>query len=196
MKPERITIRSAFDEPGDVQDPQAAALARRRRIIRQVVPLLFSLALLIALLIYDARHPQPWQVELDAYLAGHTGVHAAALLTAERPAAFDEGMPFRPTGTSSHFRLGPEDPTGRTGETGLGPLPYPPEEVWCVLLATGPRNPEGPLPSPGPDNVILLVRHADLYAEDWIVYEAPPGADRLTVDQALQTIGCDFAALE
>lgn len=65
---------------------------------------------------------------------------------------------------------------------GLRALPYPPKEVWCVVLKGG---------EPGA-RVIFVALHSDLYNAAWIVHEpdGAPGSRELA--GALSEIGCDL----
>ena len=57
------------------------------------------------------------------------------------------------------------------------PMPYPPEEIWCVRL-----QPE----AGGAPEAVLLARHEDLYNGSWAVHELPPE----TGAQTLAQVGC------
>jgi hypothetical protein len=65
---------------------------------------------------------------------------------------------------------------------GQRPLPYPPQDVWCVRLDVA---------EPG-SAIIVVALHQDLYGADWIVHELPgtwSDADRTA---ALSEWGCGF----
>ncbi len=62
----------------------------------------------------------------------------------------------------------------------LRALPYPPEEVWCVLLDV---QDQGQTP-------ILVAAHMDLYNARWIVHEMPTLSTPKEVNALLDEIGC------
>ncbi len=54
---------------------------------------------------------------------------------------------------------------------GQHPLPYPPDDLWCVRLDLGEQG----------SSIITVAMHQDLYGGDWVVHELPgtwSGADR------------------
>jgi hypothetical protein len=67
------------------------------------------------------------------------------------------------------------------GGGGQLPLPYPPQDGWCILLAQAEQ--EQP-------KVIYILLHQDLYTADWIVHETPVdrSAEKLQMD--LDSLGC------
>jgi hypothetical protein len=61
---------------------------------------------------------------------------------------------------------------------GLKPLPYPPNDLWCVQLKrTDPAAPQ----------VVVIALHQDIYNADWVMHEV---TDPATV---LPTVGCEFS---
>ncbi len=66
------------------------------------------------------------------------------------------------------------------GSDGLRALPYPPEEIWCVLLE--PHEEEA--------QVVLVAMHMDLYKADWVVHELPPGWSVAERNAVLADLGC------
>ena len=64
------------------------------------------------------------------------------------------------------------------GGSGGKPLPYPPDEVWCVRLKAD---------APSAPAAVLLALHDDLYVAYWVVHELPAGTQAAT----LQEIGCE-----
>jgi len=61
---------------------------------------------------------------------------------------------------------------------GQKPLPYPPNDLWCVQLkSTDPAAPQ----------VVVIALHQDIYNADWVMHEV---TDPETV---LATVGCKFS---
>jgi hypothetical protein len=60
---------------------------------------------------------------------------------------------------------------------GQRPLPYPPDEAWCVRLQ--PERSGAPV-------TVLLALHQDLYNASWAVHELPAA----NLDQTLALLGC------
>jgi hypothetical protein len=68
--------------------------------------------------------------------------------------------------------------TQATGYGGGMPMPYPPNDLWCIQLSS---------PDPAAPKVVLAGLHQDIYNAEWIVHEV---TDPATV---LPTIGCRFS---
>lgn len=74
------------------------------------------------------------------------------------------------------------DPNGwRFSSVGGRPVPFPPTDVWCVLLKETDQS------SPA---VVYVAQHQDLYNADWLVHE--PVGDAKEITNALSKIGCDL----
>jgi len=58
------------------------------------------------------------------------------------------------------------------------PLPYPPEDLWCVRLKSA---------DPTVPRVLLIAFHKDIYTASWVVHEPND------VAAVLATVGCRFA---
>jgi hypothetical protein len=76
---------------------------------------------------------------------------------------------------------------GLSTRMSLRPLPYPPTEVWCVLLRLG--NGES-----GSSNVasrvVFVVLHQDLYNAAWVVHEAEMLSLSSDLEADLAELGC------
>jgi hypothetical protein len=70
-------------------------------------------------------------------------------------------------------------------------LPYPPEEVWCVLLERGADVTAGQSPTPSYDLVVVAL-HRSLYEADWTVHIPREALPIGTTAKALAAIGCDL----
>jgi hypothetical protein len=60
------------------------------------------------------------------------------------------------------------------------PIPFPPEDVWCVLLTDSEAH------------LIFITLHQTLYNADWIVHEPPGDWSAADLSQTLSSIGCDL----
>jgi len=71
--------------------------------------------------------------------------------------------------------------SGSPSGGGSRPVPFPPMDVWCVLLKdTGQSSPA----------IVFVALHQDLYSADWLVHE--PQGDAKEIADALSKIGCDL----
>ncbi len=66
------------------------------------------------------------------------------------------------------------------GSDGLAALPFPPDEVWCVLLDTGEQR----------TNVVLGALHMGSYNADWVVHELPATWSVAERNAVLADLGC------
>lgn len=139
-----------------------------RKAIFLMLPFaVFVLVTAVFALAETARSPD-WEVELNHYLTtrNQTGVDPVTLkhvVRATKPWNFREDM-FSP-------------------EFGNNPLPYPPEQVQCILLVNAQREPE----------VIFVSYHTDqLWNIEWVIHKSvhPPSSAAFSED--LQTMGCDL----
>ncbi len=139
----------------------------------------FSLAtavvvlLLGALLLIDVHHPDAWQDELTGHVARLNAegdnVRLLAVRRALVPHAFD--------GHLSHAVWG-------DGSYTAGPLPYPPDRLFCVQLEHQHAG------AASRRQVIFVALHTDLYGADWIVHEGAYAPFDPTFVAALGTLGC------
>ena len=61
---------------------------------------------------------------------------------------------------------------------GLKPLPYPPNDLWCVQLkSSDPTTPQA----------VVLALHQDIYNADWVMHEVTDP------EAVLAAVGCQFA---
>jgi len=128
--------------------------------------------------------PAGARTRLDAYLAdafwpGTAKVQAVA--RARQPWRFEPGMSGRIYGDSVNFQT--EESSGS-----LAPLPYPPDQLWCVLLRT-----EGGGPAGGDRYTVAFVAlHIGLYNADWVVHGARENLTHPGTLESLSAIGCDL----
>jgi hypothetical protein len=166
-----------------------------KKILYLSIPILVPGFLLILFLLYAKQQPPAWQTELEKYIAYKE--HASPILITEQSAVRSE-RPWKFTGDTGYIVYGdtPYYITDNTYQSGRDsrfsrmPLPYPPEELWCVLLKMEPRY--------APDffkyQLVFVARHQDLYNADWVIHEAnrPPSSPE--IKQTLSRIGCNIDA--
>ena len=65
-----------------------------------------------------------------------------------------------------------------TSYPGQKPLPYPPNDLWCIKLSSA---------APAAPAVIVVALHQDMYNADWVVHEVTEPAT------VLPAVGCEFS---
>jgi hypothetical protein len=75
-----------------------------------------------------------------------------------------------------------------TGMDGRMPLPFPPTEVWCVLLEVQPLA-EG---TAAEHAVVFVAQHRDIYNADWVVHEGETATSSPALAASLSRIGCNL----
>jgi len=68
------------------------------------------------------------------------------------------------------------------------PLPYPPKEVWCILL----KEEDKPIGAPS-YAIVLAALHMDMYNADWMIHEGPRDLSTPGLVGSLKEIGCGLA---
>jgi hypothetical protein len=113
----------------------------------------------------------------DTYPLGE--IHVVTAVRAKRPAGFEREMSGLVFGDGVYYQsdLGPV----RTETDSLLPLPYPPRELWCVLLQDSTAVTEGD------SHVVFPALHMDIYNADWLVHVASPESD---MSSTLEAVGC------
>jgi hypothetical protein len=66
----------------------------------------------------------------------------------------------------------------RTDYRPARPMPYPPNDLWCVPLTN---------PDPAAPKVILVALHQDMFNAEWIVHEVTDP------EAVLAAVGCQFS---
>ena len=66
------------------------------------------------------------------------------------------------------------------------PLPYPPKELWCVLLSHD--DAAGKTSSA----IVFVGLHMDMYNADWMVHKGPRDLSTPGVIESLRLVGCDL----
>ena len=153
----------------------------------------------LALLPDKAGLPAGCQDALDQYLAYKNvslgeGLSVESAVKAARPGGLTQNVSFAVYGDSVFYQTdedygekgGDAEATGYWATDERRPLPYPPEEVWCVLLE---RNAESPQ-----NGVVFVSLHQDIHNADWVVHEVGPDPFGSASTQLASDLGCDLQA--
>jgi hypothetical protein len=165
-----------------------------KRAVLLGVPLLLLAILLLAVVAEVPTRrglPAGVQASLDAYLtyaSNLADVRVLRVAQAARPWKLQKAV-----GAVFGYSAFYETDTGPGGTPGSGtrPLPYPPQELWCVLLHRKEHS-TGQTWRP----VVLIGRHADIYNADWVVHEETRELSIPALVDRLSQLGCDLDLLE
>ena len=153
-----------------------------KKIILIAIPLLVLVVIGATLLVLSLNRPPEWRVELSAYQTYENVVSSqrpelVSSVRASQPwnftpemsqAAFSDGSIFMTTFAPN-----------QTTPVGIQPLPFPPEQVWCVQLREGAQS-----------QMVFVALHSDIYNADWVVH-IPAGVWGSSQLQAtLDSLGC------
>jgi hypothetical protein len=179
------------------------------RRISGILLALFMLATILFVLVptlsSERSLPVGAQARLNAYLRNPSTFPTQSLsvhrfIQASRPWNFTPQMSAATWGDSAYYRTthgywvtpvstsfllwgSPTRSVDNLTYAGGGPrpLPFPPIELWCVLLRQeGQASPV----------IVLLALHEDLYNADWILHE--PSGDAQAVAAHLAQVGCEL----
>jgi hypothetical protein len=176
---------------------------------RRILTILLVLTMLAAAGIVvvhslQERLPAQAQAALDRYLSSENAVSSRPVavrqvVRAIRPGRFDALFSSASIGDSFYFQTSrgyrsaaiPSPlilttsplPSG-TSEGGRGgrALPFPPRDLWCVLLNEAGEN----------GRVVYLALHEDLYNADWIVHEGAGAPGDAMLATRLAAVGCNL----
>jgi hypothetical protein len=127
-----------------------------------VIPILFVIALIAALSVLDNLRTPAWRVKLNHYISylretGHPSYHVESSASANQPANFTSTMSAETFSDTLLFQTSSNINPSFSAE--LEPMPYPPEEVMCVLLHDGTQL-----------QLVYVALHNNLYNADWLVH--------------------------
>ena len=156
---------------------------------RLIVILILVVGLLLGTLIL-INLPNEWQEQAQVYLAfqrstGGDNYVVAGAAQARRPWQFTPQMREFSLGNGIYITDDSFNPS-----TGMVPVPYPPEKVWCLLLETTASN------TSTQQRVIFIAYHYDLYYADWVIHEAARSATTAELSTALKALGCSLSGLK
>lgn len=112
------------------------------------------------------------------------GLVVSQVIQAGQPGKFTASMSGDVYGSGTYFHVDMPFSFGAVvSQTGSSsrPLPYPPEQLACVLLGS----------SKGPA-VVFLALHGDDYKADWFVHQARYAWPSDELRAQLSTLGCQF----
>jgi hypothetical protein len=155
---------------------------------------------LVAVSVAERSLPPAWRAELNRYLAYKSGVLSAdvqvlRVARASRPWQFgaDGSRPRDLSrvvlGDRTYFQV--DRSYSGDERHGFQPLPFPPQEVYCVLLRRG--TGAGGLSTGVSYAVVFVALHQDLYNAAWVVHEGPPDPFAPALAAGLSRIGCDLS---
>jgi hypothetical protein len=162
-----------------------------RRKTSLMIPLLLLIVLVVAV---TAEMPQRGGVpagvqdNLDRYIASSFAPAQPTVLAvgrARRPWNFSKDLSGAVLGDSVYFQT--DGHLGWTVESGPSPLPFPPKELWCALLA-GQDDTNGARSY----SIVFVGLHMDMYNGDWLVHKTTDEPFTSQSEEALSRIGCEI----
>jgi hypothetical protein len=136
----------------------------------------------------EAGLPAGAQLRLDQFIAhelppGDTTVQAAE--RAKRPEHFERDAGYTVFGDSGCY----ETDRGLNGNDAGGPmpLPYPPEQLWCILLQH--KDAKANRTSYA---IVFAAMHMDMHNADWMIHDGPRDLSILGLAESLAQLGCSL----
>ena len=129
----------------------------------------------------EAGLPAGAESRLDQYIAHSLSpgsITAHSVKRARKPWNFNQAVSSRVDGDTVCYQTD-------SSYSGM-PLPFPPKEMWCVLLETDARS--GVTPYGG----VFVGLHMDMYNSDWVVHEIATDFSTPGFEETLSLIGCDL----
>jgi hypothetical protein len=179
-----------------------------RKIFLLIIPFTVIIVLGITFFMIGFDRPVEWQDDLNRYLQyknANASWEYEVLFTVEAgsPWNVNTEMSSLSFGESMHYQtdLGygddssdPDTPSTvleapRNGH--LMALPFPPEEVWCVLLGREDNLEPHQLTDEAVE-LILVALHQDLYNADYIIHEIAGGSDAKRFSEVVRAIDCEM----
>jgi hypothetical protein len=161
-----------------------------KRTLFATIALVAGIILIVALALVlresPGRHVENWQTIVNAYIEHKGWAHTASVeqaIQADNPENFAQGIGLRTLAQGPYYVV--DEPFG--GQNGSKPLPYPPEDVWCVLL----KHPEG-----YPHRLIFAVYHVDLYSAEWVIHEDELAPFNEQTQERVAQLGCTSLGLQ
>lgn len=157
-----------------------------RRVISLIIPLLVLFVLAAGVIAIEVSRPADWRVELNKYVQYQNSLSPARITVqsvayASKPGNFSQDMSHAVFGDSVWGGLD---------------LPFPPEEVWCVLLKRDASS-NDELGGEMPYKVVFVSHHTDrLWNDDWVVHEGAKALFTHEFIESLSLIGCDLGLEE
>ncbi len=146
------------------------------------IPLLTVLIFIANLIILNRWQTPAWKARLEHYLTylretEQSSFQVISTDNASAPANYSTAMSAESYSDSAIFETTHNQYPDYAA--GLQPIPYPPEQVVCVLL-------EGN----GQRELVYVALHNSLYNADWIVHISPEPWGSAILQSHLQILGC------
>jgi hypothetical protein len=153
---------------------------KKRSLI--VIPLLAVIILVVLILVIDSQRTPAWRVKINHYLTflretNHPAYHVESIASAAQPSNFSASMSAETYSDTPLFQT--SSFSSSSVATELEPLPYPPEQVMCVLLHDGSQL-----------QLVYVALHNNLYNADWVVHISPDPWGSQVIQFNLSSIGC------
>ena len=166
-----------------------------RRAIPLAIPPVVLIVLVGVFIASEARLPAGWEAELDEYVEYQNSLSSGTptvrlVARAAKPWNFTSDMSRAAFGDSIYYRTD-YSYSGKKRHGGPRPLPFPPEEVWCVLLQRH-RNSTDDSAGEMAYGVVFAGLHLDMYNADWVIHEGAWGVFTAQLMENLSMIGCDL----
>jgi hypothetical protein len=151
-----------------------------------IIAMVIGVTVLAILAIQSLHSPQ--QDALSQYVRGlhsiQPGLVVSEVVQAGQPNKFTASMSGDVYGSGTYFHVDMpfsfDTTVSQTGSSSR-PLPYPPEQLACVLLGSN----TGPI-------VVFLALHGDDYKADWFVHQSRFAWSSNELQAQLSTLGCEF----
>jgi hypothetical protein len=160
-----------------------------RKVILFAIPVLVLIVVVITVIIGQAiHHPAGWRTELEKYVRYKSSFIAVQVVTqASKPWYFKRNMSHTTFGEGAFADYNYE---GR--RQGYRRIPFPPEEVWCVLLRET-RSLANDARVETSHAVIFVGYHLDLYHAGWVVHEGETEPFSSKFIEDISRIGCNLS---
>ena len=176
-------------------------MTRTMALVHVFFSAIFALTVAI-LIVRDQTLPDNAQTALDKFLRYRNSLQPAMVeqsVRATLPSQFTREMSGGSFSDSNFYRTTidyrdvlnmnlPNLATATPGLTsatfwrGSTPLPFPPEDVWCIRLKEDATT----------GQIIFVALHHSLYNADWLVHESYVEPDSAEMKNILAAIGCGF----
>ncbi len=155
---------------------------KRRGLL--LIPLLAIFIAVMSFILVDQHKTPTWQARLDQYLGylrqiGGSSPRVISATPALSPINFTPGMSSETNSADVVFLT----THGQGGNyfADLQPLPYPPEQVMCVLLDVSGQN-----------ELVYVALHNNSSNNDWIVHISPEPWGSYALQTHLSSLGCSL----
>lgn len=156
-----------------------------------IIPLLLLAVLVIAVtaeIPERAGLPTGVQTCLDQYIASSyvpSQTNVLVVRRAQRPWNFSKALSDRVLGDTVYFQT--DASLTWTGGSGPSPLPFPPKELWCAILAG-----RDDVSAEKAYSIVFVGLHMDMYNGDWFVHETGEYPFTAESETVLSQIGCEM----